>query len=176
VLDRERRAELVPRIERTLAALDGVDVVLRMTDHPDGEAAVVGERGGARKELRFSPRGGLVDARGERWHVEGHLDLLALQVRDGRIESATYPDALGRAWAALRTRSGGEVLASARPGYEFQDWGGGHHVGGGSHGSLHANDSLGSLLWCGTGPDSADEREQWALRDILPMICDHFGV
>ena len=63
----------------------------------------------------------------------------------GRIGSAVYPDALGRTWSALRTRTAGEVLASARTGYEFLDWGGAHHVGGGSHGSLHANDSLGSL-------------------------------
>ena len=61
-------------------------------------------------------------------------------------------------WSALRCRNSGEVLLSARPGYEFIDWGGDHHVGGGSHGSLHANDSLGALLWCGTGPDSADAR------------------
>jgi hypothetical protein len=176
VLDRDRRAALVPRIERTLVALEGVDVVLRMTDHPDGEAAIRGERGGVQKELRFAPRGDLKDAHGLGWHVEGDLELLALQVREGKIGSATYPDALGRAWAALRTRSAGEVLASARPGYEFQDWGGAHHVGGGSHGSLHANDSLGSLLWCGTGPESADAREQWTLRDIVPMVCDHFGV
>jgi hypothetical protein len=175
VLDRDRRAALVPRIERTLLALEGVDLVLRMTDHPDGEAAVRGERGGAQRELRYRPRGDLEDLAGGRWSVEGDLDLLALEVRDGRVTSATYPDALGRAWSALRTRTAGEVLASARPGYEFQDWGGGHHVGGGSHGSLHANDSLGSLLWCGTGPDSADEREQWSLRDVLPMVCRHFG-
>jgi hypothetical protein len=69
----------------------------------------------------------------------------------------------------------GDLLASAAPGYEFLDWGGAHHVGGGSHGSLHANDSLGSLIWCGTGP-SADSREQWTLRDVVPMVCDHFGV
>ena len=49
-------------------------------------------------------------------------------------------------------------------------------MGGGSHGSLHANDSLGSLIWCGTGPDSADAREQWSLRDIVPMVYDHFGL
>jgi hypothetical protein len=176
VLDRDRRAALVPRIERTLLETEGVDLVLRMTDHPDGEAAVRGTRGGKQKELRFSPRGDLADLRGQRWHVEGDLDLLALQVREDRIGSATYPDALGRAWSALRTRSAGEVLASAAPGYEFLDWGGAHHVGGGSHGSLHANDSLGSLLWCGTGPRSADTREQWTLRDVMPMVCEHFGV
>jgi hypothetical protein len=95
-------------------------------------------------------------------------------VRDGRIASATYPDALARAWSALRCPTAGEVLASARPGYEFLDWGGAHHVGGGSHGSLHANDSLGSLIWCGTGPP-ASSREQWTLRDITPLVVDHFS-
>ena len=174
VLDRDRRAALVPRIERTLLALEGVDLVLRMTDHPDGEAVIRGARGGRPRELRFTPRGELEDLRGRRWSVEGDLDLLALQVRDGRVMSATYPDALGRAWSALRCRSAGEVLASARPGWEFLDWGGAHHVGGGSHGSLHANDSLGSLLWCGTGP-AADSREQWTLRDVVPLVVDHFG-
>jgi hypothetical protein len=142
-----------------------------MTDHPDGEAAVRG-RGG---ELRFAPRGDLLDGRGERWSVEGDLDVLALEVRDGRVGSAAYPDALGRAWSALRARTSGDVLASAAPGYEFRDWGGASHVGGGSHGSLHANDSLGSLLWCGTGPE-ADSREQWTLRDVVPLVCDHFGL
>src|SRR5262249_57843298 len=123
---------------------------------------------------RFQPRGDLVDARGERWSVAGDLDLLGLSIRDGRVESSTSPDALSRLWSALRCPSSAEVLASARPGYEFLDWGGAHHVGGGSHGSLHANDSFGSLLWCGTGP-SADSREQWALRDITPMVLSHFA-
>jgi hypothetical protein len=175
VLDRERRGELVPRIERTLLGLDGVDVVLRRSDHPDGEAIVRGQRDGVVRELRFTPRGDLVDLRGAHWSVEGDLDLLALDVRDGRIASATYPDALARAWSALRCPTAGEVLASARPGYEFLDWGGAHHVGGGSHGSLHANDSLASLIWCGTGPEAAS-REQWTLRDIVPLVCEHFGV
>ena len=97
-------------------------------------------------------------------------------MRDGRVSSDRYPDALGRVWSALRCRTAGEVLASARPGWEFLDWGGAHHVGGGSHGSLHANDSYGSLLWCGTGPSSVAAREQWTLRDVAPMVLEHFGV
>ena len=84
----------------------------------------------------------------------------------------TRSGAPGRRCAA---RTSGELLASAAPGFEFLDWGGAHHVGGGSHGALHANDSLGSLIWCGTGPP-ADCREQWSLRDIVPMIDEHFGV
>ena len=176
VLDRERRAELVPRVQRTALALDGVDLTMVRTDHPDGEVAVRGERGGNVRELRFAPRGDVSDRRGERWSVEGDLDLLGLSVRDGELDSATYPDALGRIWSAVRCPTAGDVLLSARPGYEFADWGGAAHVGGGSHGSLHANDSLGSLLWCGTGPESARTRSQWSLRDVMPMVRAHFGV
>jgi Type I phosphodiesterase / nucleotide pyrophosphatase len=175
VLERESRRALVPRVERTLLALDGVDLVMRMTDHPDGEAVVRGQRDDAPAELRFAPRGDLADARGGRWSVEGELGLLGLRVEDGQVRSAAYPDALGRMWAALRCRTAGDVLASARPGFEFLDWGGAHHVGGGSHGSLHANDSLGTLLWCGTGP-AADRREQWSLRDIAGLVYEHFGL
>ena len=175
VLDRDRRRELVPRIERTLLGLEGVDVVLRRSDHPDGEAIVRGARNGVVREVRFAPRGDFEDLRGQHWSVEGDLDLLSFEVRDGRIASATYPDALSRMWSALRCRTAGEVLASARPGFEFLDWGGSYHAGGGSHGSLHANDSLGSLIWCGTGPPAAS-REQWTLRDVVPLACEHFGV
>src|SRR3954462_14718364 len=42
VLDPDRRADLLPRAERTLLALEGVDLVMRMTDHPDGEAVIRG--------------------------------------------------------------------------------------------------------------------------------------
>src|SRR6201991_115786 len=138
VLDRDRRRQLIPRVERTLLALEGVDFVTRMGDHPDGEAIVRGERARGVKELRFQPRGDLQDARGARWSVEGDLDLLGLSTGDGRVRSDAYPDALGRLWSALRCPASGEVLASARPGYEFLDWGGGHHAGGGSHRSPHA--------------------------------------
>jgi hypothetical protein len=171
-LDDGRREELARRAERILLALEGVDLTMRLTDHPDGEALVRNASG----ELRFAPRGGLADLRGERWSVEGDLAVLTLEVADDVITSETYPDALGRIWAALRCPTAGEVLASAKPGYEFLDWGRSHHVGGGSHGSLHAVDSLGTLLWCGTGPGAATARPQWSLQDIAPMVRSHFGV
>jgi len=172
VLDRDARPALLPRVERVLLAQEGVDLVMRMTDHPDGEAVVRN----ARRELRFAPRGDLRDRRGHAWSVDGDPAVLGLEIEDDRVGSRRYPDALGRVWAALRCRPAGEILASAKPGYEFLDWGRAHHIGGGSHGSLHAVDSSGSLIWCGTGPDSAEAREQWTLRDIVPMVLGHFGV
>jgi hypothetical protein len=89
------------------------------------------------------------------------------------VNSVTYPDALGRVWSALRCPHSGDVLASAELGYEFVDWGGADHVGGGSHGSLHRDDSEGVLLLCGVEPP---ERDQWSLADVTPLVLDHFGV
>ena len=58
----------------------------------------------------------------------------------------TYPDALApRVVGAALPRRRATSCSRPRPGYEFADWGGVDHVGGGSHGSLHRSDSLGAL-------------------------------
>jgi hypothetical protein len=129
-----------------------------------------------RGELRFSPGGELEDLRGGNWSVEGDHAALRAEVQDGRFLSTEYPDALSRIWSALKCPTAGDILLSAAPAYEFVDWGGSAHVGGGSHGSLHRSDSLGALMWCGTGPESRSVREQWSLRDVTPMALEHFGL
>jgi hypothetical protein len=116
-----------------------------------------------------------VDPRGARWSVEGSLATIGAEVEDGRVLSREYPDALARAWAALTCPTSGEVLLSATPGYEFIDWGRQAHVGGGSHGSLHASDSLGALVLSGVELPS-HEPEQWAIRDVAPLVLGHFGI
>jgi hypothetical protein len=165
-LDDGRRAELAAAAADTLAGLDGVDLVARRID---GRAVV--RSGGA--ELRFSPGGGITDRRGRDWTVAGEHGVLDLEVADGLVTSGTYPDALNRLWSALDCPHGGDVLASADPGFEFVDWGGADHVGGGSHGSLHGDDSEGVLLLAGL---EAPEREEWALTDVAPLVLRHFGV
>jgi hypothetical protein len=169
VLDEDHTDRVVQRAIDTVRELDGVDLIMSLEE---GEAVVRSRRG----ELRFTAGGDLVDRRGERWSVEGELGVLRAELQDGQFLSTEYPDALGRVWAELHCPNAGEVLLSAAPGYEFVDWGGSDHVGGGSHGSLHRSDSLGALLWCGTGPDSRAGRDQWSLRDITPMIREHFGL
>jgi hypothetical protein len=166
VLDEERCDELVPELIDTLGEVDGVDLLIA---RDAGQALVRSERG----ELRFAPGDELEDLRGLRWDVEGDEDALRLDVIDGTVTSTTYPDALGRIWSALECPHSGDLLVSAQPGFEFVDWGGADHVGGGSHGSLHRDDSEGVLLLCGL---EAPEREQWSVTDVTPLVLDHFGV
>ncbi|MDQ6914911.1 MAG: alkaline phosphatase family protein, partial [Actinomycetota bacterium] len=120
------------------------------------------------------PDGPAADARGRRWRLDGELGALAGRAENGRFVSDEYPDALARAWSALTCPSAGDVLLSAAPGFEFIDWGGVDHVGGGSHGSLHREDSLGPLAWWGCGPDERDAQPGWSLEDVLPMVLAHF--
>jgi hypothetical protein len=87
-----------------------------------------------------------------------------------------YPDALARVWASLTCPTSGDVVLSAAPGWEFPDWGGVHHVGGGSHGSLHAVDSLGSLVFSGVeAPEERVADGNWSIRDVAPMAVAHFS-
>jgi len=158
-LDEHRRDELVAGAVATLRGTEGVDLV---ATRPNGEAVVHTARG----ELRFAPGGDFTDLRGRGWRVEG--DHAALD-----LGGTTYPDALNRLWSALECPHSGDVLVSAEPGYEFVDWGGADHLGGGSHGSLHRDDSEGVLLLCGV---DAPEREQWSLADVTPLVLDHFQV
>jgi hypothetical protein len=168
VLDVDRRDRAVARLAKQLRAVDGVDLVIRLgTD----EGIVI--RG--RHELRFAPGGDLTDERGARWSVAGDLEALDLTTGDGRVLAGNYPDALGRLWSALTCPRAGDVLLSATPGSEFVDWGGSHHRGGGSHGSLHRSDSHGVLLTCGVGP-GPEHDVPWHLRDVTPMIAAHFGI
>jgi Type I phosphodiesterase / nucleotide pyrophosphatase len=171
-LDPDHADHVTSRAIEVAAQVEGVDVIATFADADKREAVVRTRRG----ELRFAPGGELADVRGGRWSVEGDLAALRAEIQDGCFLTTEYPDALARTWSVLNCPTAGDVLLSAAPGYEFVDWGGVDHVGGGSHGSLHRSDSLGALMWCGTGPDSRRARRQWSLRDVAPMIRDHFGV
>ncbi len=92
------------------------------------------------------------------------------------LRSETFPDPLARVWSALNGPHAGDFVLSLAEGYEAVDWGGVTHAGGGSHGSLHAGDSLGPLLFVGCGPEDASDRAQWTLRDVAPVVLEHFGL
>jgi hypothetical protein len=170
-----------------LGEIEGVDLVCRLEaadgtplrrTEPGmpaggGEWAVVERRG---EGLRFRPGEDVADLRGGRWQIEGETAVLEASVEAGKLRSEAYPDPLARVWSALTAPHSGDFIVSLELGFEAVDWGGESHVGGGSHGSLHAGDSLGPLLFVGCGPDSAAEREQWTLRDVAPAVLEHFGL
>jgi hypothetical protein len=139
---------------------------------PDCQAVI--ERDGA--ELRFHPGSAVADRGGARWDIDGDLAVLDISLEDGSVISGDYPDPLARLWAALVAPQAGDVLISAALGYECVDWGGSWHAEGGSHGSLHGGDSLCPLLLVGCGPEDPLARGQWTLRDIAPIIYEHFGL
>jgi hypothetical protein len=170
-----------------LTVIEGVDLVCRLEGAdglplrrqepgmpPGGGEWAVVERGDA--VMRFRPGGETGDLRGGRWEVEGDLAALEASEEEGVLSSETYPDPLARVWSALTAPHSGDFVVSLAPGFEAVDWGGVTHAGGGSHGALHAGDSLGPLLFVGCGPESADERRQWTLRDVAPVVLEHFGL
>ncbi len=156
-------------------AIEGIDLVvwLERDAHEAPREGVIASP--VHGELRFSPGGPVVDPRGESWSVDGALGAIGARIKDGLLLSPEYPDALSRAWSALTCANSGEVLLSAAPGYEFIDWGRQAHVGGGSHGSLHASDSLGALILTGVTP-RPPANPHWAIRDVAPIVRDHFGL
>ncbi len=155
-------------------SLDGAALVREAPAPAPAGAEIVVRRGGA--ELRFRPGDSVSDLRGRGWEIGGDTAALDLEVSGGQVRSESYPDALERLWGALGAPHSGDLVVSATPGYECVDWGGTSHVGGGSHGSLHRGDSLCPMLFCGCGPQSAGERDQWSLRDVAGIVAEHFGL
>ena len=166
VLVQEGREALIPRIITACLETEGVDLVMHLEDTV---AVVMSQRGA----LAFSPGEEVSDVRGGSWVVRGNLDVLDARIEDGVFRSESYPDALARVWAALSCPTSGDVLLSAAPGFEFADWGGADHVGGGSHGSLHRSDSLGALVFTGLEDPG---HEQWSIADVAGLVREHFRV
>ncbi len=162
------RADL-DEVRRRLTETEGVDLVCWR----EGRTAVVERRG---DRLRFRPGDEVTDLRGMGWEVEGELGVLDAAIDKGRVYSDEYPDPFARVFTAVTAPHAGDLLVSLTPGYEAVDWGGISHAGGGSHGSLHAGDSLGPLLFVGCGPDDPGERAQWALRDVAGVVLEYFGI
>jgi hypothetical protein len=81
-----------------------------------------------------------------------------------------FPDGRARGEAALRNPNAGEVLVSAAPGWEFADLAGRSHLGGGSHGSLAADDSEVPMLTIGFDAAPA------SITELKTLFLRHFGV
>jgi hypothetical protein len=114
-------------------------------------------------EMRFRRGGDHVDARGGTWSVAGDRDLL---------DPGDYPNALERIDGSLGCARTGDVVVSARLGWEFADSGGRHHAGGGSHGSLRAEDSLVPLITAGFEAEPGVPAAP-SITDLTPLVERH---
>jgi Type I phosphodiesterase / nucleotide pyrophosphatase len=167
--DRERVTRLV--LGR-LRDLEGVELLAWL----DGSGARVWTEQG---ELSFRPGSAERDPYGDTWDLDGAPEALALERADGVLTSRVYPDPFRRLWSALACPGAGDILVSAAQGYEFVDWGGADHVGGGSHGSLRRGDSLGPLAFVNCGPDldgGTTLARPWSIADVNEVVLGHFGV
>jgi hypothetical protein len=177
---RRPAAATVDRLVRAALAEPRIDLVLwhrRLTASDTGIHVVESRRG--RLEFWRSAEDGSAACRGRdvygtEWMWRGELAALGLQ-RDGfSLESAEYPNAFERIAGVLGAENSGDVWVTAQPGCEFEVPGGSAHVGGGSHGALHALDSLSPVLVGGAGAPALPA----SLRsiDIAPLCADLLGV
>lgn len=148
----------------------------------DGELVVLNGQGGELRATRAPGRGtrtlrsALSGDELDRWEVSGDRELLDLRLDDGVLGYGNYPDALQRIWSAVSCVNTGDVLVSATPGYEFTDIGGSAHTGG-SHGSLHVEDSTAPLISIGLeGGASTDGLGTVRLADIAGLAATHLGI
>jgi hypothetical protein len=116
-----------------------------------------------------------IDAFSNAWTWHGDPETLSVQ-QDGRsISFGEYPNAFERIAGALDLEKTGELWVTARPGCEFGVPGGEAHIGGASHGALHALDSLCPVIIAGGGP-------RWHLPaslrsiDIAPLCMQILGI
>ncbi|MBO8164083.1 MAG: alkaline phosphatase family protein [Brevibacillus sp.] len=108
-------------------------------------------RGGENGVLSFRRGGSLRDCYGNSWTVDGEGEVLDLHRSDtGVVFFDAYPDAFSRLYGALFSQDVPSIVITAAPGYEFKSKNMPTHLGGGSHGSLHKQDSLIPLLIAGS--------------------------
>jgi hypothetical protein len=92
------------------------------------------------------------DAFGASWSWHGDSSTLDFEVDAGRLEFHQYPNAFERIAGVLDLDQAGDIWVTAKPGCEFNVEGGDAHLGGASHGALHALDSYSPVIAAGPSP------------------------
>lgn len=129
-------------------------------------------RAGEQRKMSFRPGAGFRDQYSQGWDIQGDPRVLDLSLSGDRVRYGNYPDAMNRLLSILECEQAGDVVLTARPGYEFVDDYSPSHRGCGSHGSLDAGDSLVPLVVSGSDIGLRNPR----LQDIAGLIRSHFGL
>jgi hypothetical protein len=128
--------------------------------------------------LEFSRRGSGAQGRdvfGGGWSWSGEPGPVGLEEDGGTIEFERYPHAFERIAGALDLDQSGDLWVTAKPGREFEVPGGKAHVGGASHGALHALDSYSPVIMAG-GPVRPRLPRHLRSVDIAPICLGLLGI
>jgi hypothetical protein len=107
------------------------------------------------------------DVHGNRWTFNGDLRVVDAKVVDGKLSYGDYPNALERIATGFSSESA-SLWATARIGSEFRVEETNLHRGG-SHGSLHRDDSTSPLIIAGA-PEDLEIPEHPRSIDVAPLI------
>jgi hypothetical protein len=114
------------------------------------------------------------DAHGTTWSWQGELRVVDAQVDDHRLVWDDYPNAFERLAGALEHPHSATLWVTAKPGCEFEVPGGHVHLGGGSHGGLHAIESYCPLIVA--GPSPVELPTHMRSIDIAPLCLNLLGI
>jgi hypothetical protein len=114
------------------------------------------------------------DAFGSRWSWIGDLAGVDAHVEDGCLAWKHYPNAFERVAGILAHKNSATLWVTARPGCEFEVAGSAAHVGGSSHGGLHALESQCPLIVAGPGPVTLPAAVRTV--DIAPLCLSLLGL
>lgn len=167
---------LVEEVVNGVLADDRVDhAIWRVSDEASGGwFAIRSSRGSLRFRKVPSGYGAARDAFGNDWNWQGDLEVVAATLDDERLTWSDYPNAFERLAGVLDHPHSGTIWVTAKPGCEFEVPGGKAHVGGGSHGGLHALESLCPVIVA--GPTRIALPPDFRSIDIAPLCLELLGL
>jgi hypothetical protein len=177
---RQPAPDLIDQIALAALADDRIDLVMwrsELTRDRSTAYTVAGAAGRLEFARGRAQRGGWThaeDAFGASWSWRGDFAVVDLEQDGQRLWFPSYPNAFERIAGALDLEKSGEVWLTARPGCEFEVRGNRAHIGGASHGALHALDSYCPLLVA--GPQPATLPRDVRSVDIAPLCMSLLGL
>ena len=114
------------------------------------------------------------DAFGTTWSWIGELEVIDATVDNGEIVYDSYPNAFERMMGILEHENSATMWVTAKPGCEFEVPGSAAHVGGSSHGGLHALESYCPFIIAGPQPVTLPKHLRTV--DIAPLCLSLLGL
>lgn len=173
-------SEQVERLTQALLSDERIDqVIWRDTiANADGRGFRVATRDRGRLHAWAGDDGPTTarDEYGGVWSWDGDLSTVDGTVSsEGELEFLDYPNAFERIAGGINPERSGHLWVTARPGHEFRLKHTTLHVGGGSHGSLHTDDSTSPLLIAGAPEDITLPATPRAV-DVGPLVLRLLGM